>query len=72
MLEKIKQHSEIKNLKSKNYNLYFFLLNLGFVLLWRGLWALMDKYFLPQMPLLSDLICIALGMLILYVIDFKL
>ncbi|MDD4352160.1 MAG: hypothetical protein PHU71_04225 [Candidatus Gracilibacteria bacterium] len=42
---------------------------IGIVLIWRGIWDLADIYFLPEHPVLSNVIGIALGTLILYLPD---
>ena len=39
------------------------------VMIWRGTWDLLDAYLFPENPLLSDLLSIAIGLLILYLPD---
>jgi len=38
-------------------------------LFWRGFWNLLDIYLLPDKPLLSNVICLLLGSLLLYLPD---
>lgn len=42
---------------------------IGVVAVWRGMWNLMDHYIFPSNPLLSNLICIVLGIFLLYLPD---
>lgn len=42
---------------------------IGVVMVWRGLWNLMDKYILPDKPLLSSIITILVGLFLLYLPD---
>jgi hypothetical protein len=39
------------------------------VLIWRGIWNLLDLYFLTGHPILSNVIGIVIGVLILYLPD---
>lgn len=51
---------------------YFFrnlLVVLGVVMVWRGIWDLLDYYFFPGNQLLSDVLSIVIGVLILYLPD---
>ena len=42
---------------------------IGVVAVWRGVWDLLDAYFLPGNRLLSNILSIALGMILLYLPD---
>lgn len=44
------------------------LLLIGAVLFWRGSWNLLEKYFLPENPLLSNILCILIAGIILLVV----
>jgi len=44
----------------------------GVVMLWRGVWALLDEYFFPDQPLASYLGSIGLGLLLLFIDDYRL
>ncbi len=39
------------------------------VMVWRGLWNLMDTYLFPGSPILSNIISIILGLFLLYLPD---
>ncbi|MFH1218727.1 MAG: hypothetical protein V1679_02710 [Candidatus Peregrinibacteria bacterium] len=41
----------------------------GVVFVWRGLWNLMDLYLFPDMPILSNILGILLGLLLLLLPD---
>ena len=58
-----------KNNKS-NFNI--FLIFIAIVLTWKSIANIVDLYFLPNHPLINNLICIALWMFILLVDDWKL
>jgi len=42
---------------------------LGIVMVWRGVWGILDKYLFPENPVLSYTISIALGLFVLYLPD---
>lgn len=42
------------------------------VLVWRGMWGIMDQYLFPDQPMLSYLISLLLGLFILWVDDKEL
>lgn len=42
------------------------------IMLWRGVWGLLDHYLFPGSPTFSYLLSIALGALVLYLDDFSL
>jgi hypothetical protein len=42
---------------------------IGVVAVWRGFWDLLDMYFFPGNPLLSDILSICLGIFLLYLPD---
>ena len=44
----------------------------GIILIWRGIWVLLDRYFLPDNPLLSCILCIAIGIVLIWFDDNKL
>jgi hypothetical protein len=45
---------------------------LAIVMVWRGMWNLLDVYFFPQHKVISDIICIAVGLALLYLPDGEL
>ncbi len=44
----------------------------GVILIWRGVWSLFDVYFFPENPILSNIVGIAIGLVLLLVDDFAL
>lgn len=61
-----------KKLKYTHPNLYVMLIVVGVVAVWRGLWGLMDMYLFPSDPEVSFLVSLALGLLLLWLNDFRL
>lgn len=47
------------------------LLILGFavIMFWRGLWNLVDKYFFPKHFLISQILCISIGIIMIFILD---
>jgi protein-S-isoprenylcysteine O-methyltransferase Ste14 len=44
----------------------------GVILVWRGIWGILDLYLFPNNPLLSYLICIVIGFIFIWFDDYKL
>lgn len=42
---------------------------IAIVMVWRGVWNLLDMYFLPDQELLGNVICMAIGIFLLYLPD---
>lgn len=49
--------------------LYVLLVAVGMILVWRGVWDLVDMYVFLENPLLSALISLFVGLVILYLPD---
>jgi len=45
---------------------------IAIIMLWRGVWGLLDLYLFPGIPALSYLVSIAVSLLVLYLNDFHL
>ena len=45
------------------------LVGLAVIIIWRGIWNLLDEYLLPDNFLLSNIVGIVIGLLILYLPD---
>lgn len=45
---------------------------IGVVMVWRGVWGLLDAYLFPEDPILSYSISILAGLILLFVDDFRL
>jgi len=39
------------------------------IFIWRGIWNLLDDYLLPDYPFVSNIICIVIGLMLLYLPD---
>lgn len=71
MFDKLKQHPTIAQLKAQHPNANTLVVILAIIMLWRGVWGLLDTYLFPGSPVFSYLVSIALGALILYLDDFR-
>ncbi len=52
-------------------NLGFLFTAIGIVMVWRGVWGLLDTYLFPDNLTLSFIISIIVGIIILFLVDFK-
>lgn len=61
---------KLKNFR-RNYNSNWniFVVCIAIVMIWRWIWDLLDMYIFPNHPLFSNLICIAIGVIVLLVDD---
>ena len=66
-----KAHKAIKLRRQTESNLNTFLVVVAIVLIWRGVWWLVDIYVLPHRPVLSLIIGLFVGIIILYLDDKK-
>ena len=55
-----------------NSNWNIFVVCIAIVMIWRGIWDLLDMYVFPNSPLISNLVCIGIGILVLLIDDGKL
>ncbi|XSG86073.1 MAG: hypothetical protein ACPW60_04965 [Methylohalobius sp. ZOD2] len=72
MLTKIKNNPKLVQFKSEHPNINTLVIVSAIIMLWRGVWGLLDVYLFPGSPTLSYLVSIALGALILYLDGFSL
>jgi MFS superfamily sulfate permease-like transporter len=58
----------------KNYdsNWNIFVVCIAIVMIWKWIWDLLDMYIFPGYPLISNLICIGIGIIVLLMDDWKL
>lgn len=61
-----------RRFKKKHKVLHLLLVAFAVVMFWRGVWGILDTYFLPDNQLLSYLGSIALAFIVLYFDDFHL
>lgn len=71
MLNQIKDSPKLARLKAQHPNLNALVIVFAIVMLWRGVWGLLDTYLFPGSPTLSYLVCIGLGAVILYLDNFS-
>ena len=71
MLKKIKENQKVAEFKQRHPNANAVVIVLGIIMLWRGVWGLLDTYLFPGQQVLSYLVSIVLGVLILYLDDFS-
>lgn len=72
MLEKLQQNSAISKFKKERPYVNAIILILAIIMLWRGVWGMLDVFLFPGSPLLSYLASFALGAVILYLDGFSL
>lgn len=58
--------------KSYNSNANIFLVCVCIVMVWRWVWNLLDMYIFPNNPVISNIICISLWIIVLLMDDWKL
>lgn len=71
MLKEIKNSPKLQELKALHPAANVIVIIFAIIMLWRGVWGLLDTYLFPGSPTFSYLTCIALGAVILYLDDFK-
>ena len=71
MLESFKQHPTLVQWEKEHPNANAVVILIGLVMIWRGIWSLLDTYLFPSSPLLSYLVSIGLGAAVLYLDDFN-
>lgn len=72
MLDRIKENPALTKFKAQHPNANAAIIVLAIIMLWRGVWGLLDLYLFPGSPLLSYLVSIGLGFAILYLDGFSL
>jgi hypothetical protein len=48
---------------------YDFMTGTAIIVFWKGVWGLLDLYLFPDQPLLSYVICIIIGLAIVFIND---
>jgi hypothetical protein len=71
MLKQIKDSPNLQQLKLNYPTVNVIVIIFAIIMLWRGVWGLLDTYFFPGSPTFSHLTCIALGVVILYLDNFR-
>jgi len=57
--------------KSEKSNFYLFFVTVAIVMIWRGVWWLMDKFFFPSNEIVSYVFWILIWLVILFIDDWK-
>jgi Fuseless len=71
MLKEIKESSKLKELKALHPSANVLVIIFAIIMVWRGIWGLLDIYFFPGYPAFSHLTCLVIGAAILYLDDFR-
>ena len=58
--------------KNHTSNLNIFVVCVSIIMIWRWIWNILDMYIFPNNPLVSNLICIVLWIIILLIDDWRL
>jgi hypothetical protein len=61
-----------RRFKKRNKLIHILFAAIAVVFFWRGIWGLLDMFFLPTNPLVSNLISVVVAFVILYFDDFHL
>lgn len=72
MLNKIKENPALTQFKENHPNANAAVILLAIIMVWRGVWGLLDLYLFPGTPFLSYIVSIGLGFVILYLDGFSL
>ncbi len=64
--------SSYRRFKKRNKTLHIFFAAVAVVFFWRGIWGLIDLFFLPANSLVSNIISVGIAFVILYFDDFHL
>ena len=59
-------------MKNHNKNMYILFECIGIIMIWRGVWDLLEIYVFPDNPLASNLICVIIWIIILLIDDWRL
>lgn len=71
-LEKLKENNPLSGLKELHPTINAIIIVCAIIMLWRGIWGLLDEYLFPNSPTFSYLISITFGGLVLYLDGFSL
>ena len=59
-------------MKNHDKNMYILFECIGIIMIWRGVWDLLEIYVFPGNPLASNLICVIIWIIILLIDDWRL
>jgi len=66
---KLKKFFRGLSTKPNPYFLERLITAVAIVMVWRGMWNLLDTYFFPQHKILSDILSVVIGLILLYLPD---
>lgn len=68
----MKKKTLIKAKKNTLRNIDLFLIAIAVIMIWRGVWNLIDIYFVPEFVFISNILSIICGIVILLIHNFDL
>lgn len=71
MLKELKNSPKLQEFKTRHPSANVFFIIFAIIMVWRGIWGLLDIYFFPGSPTFSHLTCLLIGAAILYLDDFR-
>ncbi len=71
MLKEIKDSPKLQALKTLHPTANALVIIFAIIMVWRGIWGLLDIYFFPGYPTFSHVTCLLIGAGILYMDDFR-
>ncbi|MBN1463760.1 MAG: hypothetical protein JW922_08835 [Paludibacteraceae bacterium] len=60
----------INKLKKRHRPFFAFIIGTSVVLFWRGMWGLLDIYFIPEKPVVSYALSMVIGLTMLYITHY--
>ncbi len=72
IFEQIKTSPRLQEFKTAYPTGNVLVIIFAIIMIWRGLWGLLDLYFFPGSPAFSHLACFLIGAAVLYLDDFRL
>ena len=71
ILKQIKESPKLQEFKTLHPTGNVLVIIFSIIMIWRGLWGLLDIYFFPGSPTFSHLACFLIGAIVLYLDDFR-
>ncbi len=71
MLKQLKESPKLQELKTLHPTANVIVIIFAIIMLWRGIWGLLDLYLFPGSPAFSHILTVIIGATILYLDDFS-
>lgn len=71
MLKQLKESPKLQELKTQHPTANVIVIIFAIIMLWRGIWGLLDLYLFPGSPVFSHMLTVIIGVIILYLDDFS-